>query len=72
MDDFLSIVAFILKSRESGRMSIAAVSANSEPGRHTEGSFEYLPRLSDEWLTDLFYSENIGFTGEPKGVVPDQ
>lgn len=53
-------------------MSIAEVRADSEPRTHKTGSFEYRPRLTDEWLKDIFYSENIGFTGKPEGVVPEQ
>ena len=72
MGDFPLVVAFTLKSRESRRMSVAEMRADSEPSAHKEGSFEYRPRLADEWLEDIFYSENIGFTGEPKGVLPEQ
>lgn len=53
-------------------MSVAEAKADSEPRTHKKGSFEYRPRLTDEWLEDIFYRENIGFTGEPEGVVPAQ
>ncbi len=49
-------------------------SPGSEPepkhSEHQVGSFPVRPVPVDEWLGDAFYREDIGATGEPEGVIP--
>ena len=68
----VGFVALGARVRQSEGMEPAGLLA--EQGREARelASFPFELVLTEEWLGDAFYRENIGGTGEPVGVVPNQ
>ena len=50
--------------------------ANLEPDPQRDerevGPFKFRPVPTDEWLGDAFYRENLGGSGEPEGIIPQE